>query len=74
MPALTTRADRQAYRDAIRQLRDQIAELERNLRRCRRALAAERAGREALRQRCIEAEQKYDYSVGILCKKAFPED
>lgn len=51
MPGALSRADRQAHKDEVVRLREQIATLERDLHRARRCLASERAGREALRVR-----------------------
>lgn len=56
MPLATARADRQAHKDEVARLREQIATLERDLRRARRCLASERAGRESLRVRLADEE------------------
>lgn len=74
MPAAMARADRQAHADEVTRLREQVATLERDLRRARRCLAAERAGREALGARLADAERVYTYSVGLLCRIVFPDD
>lgn len=69
-----SRADRQATKEEIILLREQIAALERNLRRARRCLASERAGREALRARLVDAGKTYAFAAEVLCRLAFPED
>ena len=74
MPGLLSRAERQAYKDEITRLREQVTTLERDLRRARRCLAAERAGREALRVRLAAEERSHALSVEWLCKRAFPGD
>lgn len=74
MSAVTLRVDRQAYKDEAARLREQIAALEHELRRARRCLAAERAGREALRVRLAAEERSHALSVEWLCKRAFPGD
>lgn len=74
MPLATARADRQAHKDEVARLREQIATLERDLRRARRCLASERAGREALRVRLAAEERAWAFGVGILCRLAFPGD
>lgn len=74
MPLATARADRQAHKDEVARLREQIATLERDLRRARRCLAAERAARESLRVRLADEERANAFSVGILCRLAFPGD
>lgn len=74
MPEAARRADRQAHKDEADRLRAQIATLERELRRARRCLAAERAGRESLRVRLANEERSRAFSVGILCRLAFPGD
>lgn len=74
MPLATARADRQAHKDEVARLREQIATLERDLRRARRCLASERAGREALRVRLAAEERSHALSVEWLCKRAFPGD
>jgi phage shock protein A len=68
------RADVQAHKDEIGRLREQVATLERELRRARRCLASERAGRLALRARLVDEERANAFTVGILCKLAFPGD
>lgn len=74
MPVALSRADQQAHKDEIVRLRGQVADLERELRRARRCLAAERAGREALRVRLAHEESANAFSVGVLCRLAFPGD
>lgn len=74
MPAATSRADAQAHKDEVTRLREQVTTLKRDLRRARRCLAAERAGREALRARLIDAERANAFGVGVLCGLAFPGD
>lgn len=72
MPVATSRADAQAHKDEIVRLREQVTTLERDLRRARRCLAAERAGRGALRARLADEESAYAFGVGVLCALAFP--
>jgi chromosome segregation ATPase len=72
MPSAALRADVQAYKDEIGRLREQVATLEREMRRARRCLAAERAGREALRSRLADEERANRFAVGVLCRLAFP--
>ncbi len=74
MPVALSRADQQAHKDEIVRLRGQVADLERELRRSRRCLAAERAGREALRVRLAHEESANAFGVGVLCRLAFPGD
>ena len=74
MPLATARADRQAHKDEVARLREQIATLERDLRRARRCLASERAGRESLRVRLADEERANAFGVGVLCGLAFPGD
>ena len=74
MPVATSRADAQAHKDEIVRLREQVAALERELRRARRCLAAERAGREAMRVRLAHEETSNAFGVGVLCRLAFPGD
>jgi septal ring factor EnvC (AmiA/AmiB activator) len=74
MPEATLRADRQACEDEIARLREQVASLKRELRRARRCLAAERAGRDALRVRLAHEESAYAFGLGVLCRLAFPGD
>ena len=74
MPLATARADRQAHKDEVARLREQIATLERDLRRARRCLASERAGRESLRVRLADEERARAFGVGVLCRLAFPGD
>lgn len=72
MPEALSRADRQALKDEIVRLRERVASLERDLARARRCLAAERAGREALRVRLADEERANAFGVGVLCRRAFP--
>jgi len=72
MPAALSHADRQARKDEVSRLRELVTTLERDLRRARRCLAAERAGREALRARLADEESAYAFGVGVLCALAFP--
>lgn len=74
MPGALSRADRQAHKDEVTRLREQVATLERALARARRCLASERAGREALRERLADEERARAFSVGVLCRLAFPGD
>ena len=74
MPVALSRADQQAHKDEIVRLREQVAALVRELRRARRCLAAERAGREALRARLAAEEMSHALSVEWLCRRAFPGD
>ena len=73
MPLASSRADRQAHKDEVARLREQVAALERDLARARRCIASERAGREALRVRLSDEERANAYGVGVLCRLAFPE-
>lgn len=66
------RAERHALKDERARLLKRVAELEGDLRRARRCLAAERHGREQLRLRLLEAERQYRFAVSILCRLAFP--
>lgn len=74
MQVAISRADRQALKDEIVRLREQVATLERALARARRCLASERSGREALRARLAAEERAYAFGVGVLCRLAFPGD
>ncbi len=74
MPMARFRADQQAHKDEIVRLREQVAALAHELRRARRCLAAERAGREALRVRLADEERANAFGVGVLCRLAFPGD
>lgn len=74
MPLALSRADRQAHKDEVARLREQVVTLERDLRRARRCLAAERAGREALRVRLADEERSHAFGLGVLCGLAFPGD
>ena len=71
MPSAMMRADVQAYKDEIGRLLTQVATLERELARARRCLAAERAGREALRVRLADEVSSNRFAVGVLCRLAF---
>lgn len=68
MPVATSRADAQAHKDEIVRLREQVTTLERDLRRARRCLASERAGRESLRVRLADEERANAFGVGVLCR------
>lgn len=72
MPDAARRADHQAHKDEVARLREQVATLERDLRRVRRCLASERAGREALRVRLAHEERANAFGVGVLVRLAFP--
>ena len=74
MPLATAGADRQAHKDEVARLREQIATLEHERARARRCLASERAGREALRVRLASEEKSHALSVQWLCRLAFPGD
>ena len=74
IPVAMSRADVQAHKDEVTRLREQVATLERDLRRARRCLAAERAGRAALRARLAHEERANAFGAGVLCKLAFPWD
>ena len=74
MPGALSRADRQAHKDEVTRLREQVARLERDLCRARRCLASERAGRAALRVRLADEERANAFGVGALCRLAFPGD
>ena len=74
MSGAMSQADARAHKDEVTRLREQVTTLKRDLRRARRCLAAERAGREALRARLIDAERANAFGVGVLCRLAFPGD
>jgi|GEM_PF-2521944 len=74
MPEANLRADIQAREDESARLRERVAELERDLGRARRCLAAERVGREALRVRLAHEQEASDFGIGVLCRLAFPRD
>ena len=74
MPEANLMADIQAHKDVNARLRERVAELERDLGRARRCLAAERAGREALRVRLAHEQEASDFGIGVLCRLAFPRD
>ena len=71
MPVATSRADAQAHKAEIVRLREQATTLDRDLRRARRCLASERAGRESLRVRLADEERANAFGVGVLCRLAF---
>ena len=71
MPVAVSRADHQAHKDEIARLREQVAALERELRRARRCLAAERLGQSSSGPARAE-EGLYALSVTWLCRLAFP--
>ena len=73
MPLATARADRQAHKDEVARLREQIATLERDLRRARRCLASERAGRESLRVRLADEERANAFSLASCAGSRFRE-
>ena len=73
-PAANARADRQALSDENERLREQVANLTRDLARARRCLAAERYGREQLRLRAAAEERSSAFAVSTLCRLAFPGD
>lgn len=54
------RIDRQAHADATERLRARVADLERDLARARRCLAAERIGRERLRCALLEEQASFE--------------
>jgi nitrate reductase assembly molybdenum cofactor insertion protein NarJ len=68
------RAEYMAIADENARLRARVAQLDVDLARARRCLAAERNGREALRQRLAAKESAYAFAVPTLCKRAFPDD
>lgn len=68
------RADVSAQRAEVQSLKDKINQLERDLVRAKRCLAAERAGRERLRVRLMESERVYALAVGVLCRFLPPVD
>jgi hypothetical protein len=72
MQGALSRADRLTHKDEVVRLREQVAALKRELRRARRCLASERAGREALRVRLADEERANAFGVGVLCRLAFP--
>lgn len=74
MPAASARATLQAHKDEAEALRMRVAALERDLRRARRCLAAERFGREQLGARLRDEERANAFCVGILCRIAFAAD
>lgn len=71
MPAANARADRQAHKDEVTRLREQVAKLERELARAHRCIAAERNGRELLRLRLAEEVRSNESARSILCRLAF---
>lgn len=68
------RAEYQALAEENARLRARLARSERDLARARRCLAAERMGREALRQRLIEDKARSAAVISNLCRIAFPGD
>lgn len=73
MPAVLERAERDAQKDEIARYRAEVKSLSKDLSRARRALAAERAGRERLRQQLMQCERDYEFGVGVLARRAFPK-
>ena len=73
MPVASARAERAAVNDEIARYRAEIGALSKDLSRAKRALAAERDGRESLRQRLMQCERDYEFGVGVLAKRAFPK-
>lgn len=74
MPRALRSADRQARNEEVAALRKRVSELEKTLDRARRCLAAERAGREALRARLSVEARENAFGVAVLCRLAFPND
>lgn len=68
------RAEYRALAEENEQLRARVAQLDADLGRARRCLAAERMGRVALRQRLAAKESAYAFAVSTLCRRAFPDD
>lgn len=68
------RAEYLALADENARLRARVAQLDADIGRARRCLAAERAGREALRQQAIECRDRSAAVVRNLCRIAFPGD
>ncbi len=68
------RAEYQALAEENARLRARVAQLDADLGRARRCLAAERMGREALRQRFIEGQGRSAAVISNLCRIAFPGD
>jgi hypothetical protein len=68
------RVERQALRDQIASLLGRNARLERELKRARRALAAERTARDLRRLEHERETSRANVAIEILCKKSFPED
>lgn len=74
MPEIHAREDARATKDEAARLRARIAELERDLRRARRCLAAERLAREARVAEARADRSAADFAIATLCKRAFPSD
>jgi hypothetical protein len=70
LPDLRTRQEAQAEKDFLASEKERVATLEKTLKRCRRALEAERSGREDLRLRLQEANSNYAFAVETLTKAA----
>jgi chromosome segregation ATPase len=69
MPGANARAEHQALKEEIAKLAEHAASLEKELARARRCLAAERMGRERLRQALADAGSSYSFAVGVLTKR-----
>ena len=74
MPDAIKRTERLTREDQIASLTSRVAALERDLSRARRVLAAERYGREQLRERLAREEGAYAFAVAILCQRAEAAD
>lgn len=72
MAVALARSERCSQKDELTALRERITKLERDLSRARRCLAAERHGREQLRQRLAAEERSYEFATSVLCPLAFP--
>lgn len=55
----------------VQRLREQVASLTKMVARARRCLAAERAGRDALRARLVASEREYAFVMACLLPMAF---
>jgi septal ring factor EnvC (AmiA/AmiB activator) len=73
-PVSLARSERQAHKDEAERLRARVADLERDLKRARRCIAAQRFANDALSERLREADRVYHFSVRTLCRLAFPGD
>lgn len=74
MPEAIARSERQAQKDEVARLREQIAGLERDLARARRCIAELRGSKEE-RVRELRAElSAAAFGTSILCRLAFPGD